>query len=380
VENLRKDADGGRVLSLDALRGFDMFWIIGGGTIFERLVEVWKHPVTETIRVQLDHVPWEGFHFEDLIFPTFLFLVGAVLPFAISRRVERGENSLRIHLHVVRRAVMLVLLGMILNGLLRFNWTEMRWPGVLQRIGLCYFLGALVVLHTNWRGQAILIGIVLLTYWAVTMLVPAPWGAEALAPQSATYVVGDLTPQRCLSSWVDQQLIPGSLYYKYGDNEGILSTFPAVCTVLLGALAGQWLRSSRSGSRKTAGLALAGVACLAIGYLWGLVFPIIKILWTSSYVLFAGGWSLLLLALFYWVIDVQGYRKWAFPFVVIGMNAITIYFLQNLVNFDDIGEFFLNGIARHTGVFAALLLPLGAFAARWLFLWFLYRHRVFFKV
>ena len=264
---------------------------------------------------------------------------------------------------------MLILLGLILNGLLRFNWPEMRWPGVLQRIGLCYFFAALIVLHTKWRTQAILVGVVLLLYWAVTMLVPVP-GCAA----------GDISMQGCLSSYVDQQLIPGQLYYKYGDNEGILSTFPAVCTALLGALAGQWLRSNRSGSRKAAGLALAGVACLIVGYVWGLVFPIIKILWTSSYVLFAGGWSLLLLALFYWVIDVQGYRKWAFFFVVIGMNAITIYFLQNLVDFERIAEFFLHGAAQHAGVYAALLLPLGAFAARWLFLWFLYRHKVFFKV
>ena len=369
MENLRRDVDGGRVLSIDALRGFDMFWIIGGGTIFESLAEVWKHPVTETIRHQLDHVQWIGFHFEDLIFPTFIFVVGAVLPFSISRRAERGESFARIHLHILRRAAVLILLGLILNGLLRFNWPEMRWPGVLQRIGLCYFFAALVVLHTTWRTQAILVGVVLLLYWAVTVLVPVP-GCAA----------GDVSMQGCLSSYVDQQLIPGQLYYKYGDNEGILSTFPAVCTALLGALAGQWLRSNRSGSRKAAGLALAGVACLVVGYLWGQVFDIIKILWTSSYVLFAGGWSLLLLALFYWVIDVLGFRKWAFFFVVIGMNAITIYFLQNLVDFERIGEFFLRGAARHAGVYAALLLPLGAFAARWLFLWFLYRHRVFFKV
>jgi predicted acyltransferase len=380
VENVRKDVDGGRVLSIDALRGFDMFWIIGGGAIFESLVDVWKHPVTETIRVQLEHVEWRGFHFEDLIFPLFLFLVGAVLPFSISRRAERGESSLRIHLHVLRRAVVLILLGLILNGLLRFNWPQMRWPGVLQRIGLCYFFAALIVLHTRWRTQAILIGVVLLAYWGVTKLVPVPWGSGGLEPQASKYVMGDLSPQRCLSSYVDQQLIPGRLYYKYGDNEGILSTFPAICTTLLGALAGQWLRSNRSGSRKAAGLALAGVACVLVGYLWDLVFPIIKILWTSSYVLFAGGWSLLLLALFYWVIDVLGFRMWAFVFVVIGMNAITIYFLQNLVDFGRISEFFLYGIARRSGVRAALILSLGAFLARWLFLWFLYRRRIFFKV
>lgn len=369
MENLRKDADGGRVLSLDALRGFDMFWIVGGGAVFESLVQVWRHPVTETIQIQLQHVVWEGFRFEDLIFPTFLFLVGAVMPFSLSRRKERGESSALIHLHVVRRAAVLILLGLINNGLLHFNWPETRWPGVLQRIGLCYLFGALIVLHTKWRTQAILVGVVLLAYWAVSVLVPAP-GCQA----------GDLSMQGCLSSWVDQQLIPGSLYYKYGDNEGVLSTIPAICTVLLGALAGQWLRSNNTGTRKAGGLALAGVASLIVGYLWGLAFPIIKILWTSSYVLYAGGWSLLLLALFYWVIDVKGYRRWAFPFVVIGMNAITIYFLDGFVDFRRIAEFFLGGVARFAGVYQPLVLPLGAFLAGWLLLWFLYRHRVFFKV
>ena len=369
MENLQQDAGGGRVLSIDALRGFDMFWIIGGGAIFESLADVWKHPVTETIRQQLEHVPWEGFRFEDLIFPLFLFIVGLVMPFSLSRRVERGESLVRIHLHVFRRAAVLILLGLIFNDLLRFHWSEMRWPGVLQRIGLCYFCAALVVIHTRWRTQAIIVAAVLLLYWAVTMLVPVPG-----------YGAGDLTPQGCLSSWIDQHLIPGKLYYQYGDNEGLLSTFPAICTALLGALAGHWLRSNRSGSRKAVGLAAAGVVGLIAGLAWAQVFPIIKILWTSSYVLFAAGWSLLLLALFYWIIDVQGYRRWTFFFVVIGMNAITIYFLQRVIDFDGLAEFFLSGIARHAGVFAALILALGAFLVRWLLLWFLYRHKAFFKV
>lgn len=359
----------GRVLSIDALRGFDMFWIVGGGTLFESLVKVWPHRVTETIHQQLQHVVWEGFRFEDLIFPLFIFLMGAVMPFSLSRRMGRGQSSLVLHLHVVKRAVVLILLGMILNGLLQFNWSTMRWPGVLQRIGLCYFFAALIVMHTRWRAQAIVVAVVLLAYWAVTMLVAAP-GFEA----------GDLTMQGCLSSYVDQRLIPGELYYGYGDNEGILSTFPAVCTALLGALAGQWLRSDRSGSRKAAGLALAGVVSLAVGYLWGFVFPIIKILWTSSYVLFAAGWSLLLLALFYWVIDVVGLKRWAFFFVVIGMNPITIYFLDGIIDFAGIAEVFLGGIAAHAGVCAALILPFGALMIRWLLLWFLYRHKIFFKV
>jgi predicted acyltransferase len=148
----------------------------------------------------------------------------------------------------------------------------------------------------------------------------------------------------------------------------------------LGALAGQWLRSNRTGPRKAAGLAAAGLACLAAGLLWAQVFPIIKILWTSSYVLLAGGLSLLLLALFYWVIDVLGFRKWSFFFVVIGMNAITIYFLDGFVDFGVLAKFFLEGVERNAGLLAPLILPLGALTIKWLLLHFLYRHRVFFKV
>jgi predicted acyltransferase len=363
------DLGGGRVLSIDALRGFDMFWIIGGGALLESLVEVWKHPVTQTIHTQLTHVTWEGFHFEDLIFPLFVFVVGVVLPFSIARRVERGESLGRLYLHVVKRTAGLLLLGLILNGLLRFEWATMRWPGVLQRIALSYFFAAVFTIHTQWRTQAVAVPSLLLAYWGVTMLVPVP-----------DHGAGDLTMQGCLSSYLDQHLIPGFLYYKYGDNEGLLSTVPAVCTALLGVLAGYWLRSNRSGSRKAAGLALAGVICLLVGLLWGQFFPIIKILWTSSYVLVAGGLSLLLLALFYWVIDVKGCRRWAFFFVVIGTNAITIYFLQNVIDFERIAEFFLRGVANHVGLLKPLVLLAGALAARWLFLWFLYRHRIFFKV
>lgn len=357
------------MVSIDALRGFDMFWIAGGGTLLASLAKVWDHPVTRTLEDQLSHVKWQGFHFEDLIFPLFIFVVGAVLPFSISRRLERGQGLAGVYLHVVKRTAGLILLGLMMNGLLRFDWSDMRWPGVLQRIALCYFFAALLVIHTRWRTQAIVVAVILLSYWAVTMLVPVPG-----------YGRGVLTAEGCLSSYIDQHVIPGTLYYGHGDNEGLLSTLPAICTALLGALAGQWLRSNRSGARKAVGLALAGLASLVAGYVWGLLFPIIKILWTSSYVLYAGGWSLLLLALFYWVIDVKGYRKWTLFFVVIGMNAITIYFLQRIVDFHGIAEFFLGGLSQHVGSLGLLVLPLGALMVRWWFLWFLYRRKIFFKI
>ena len=369
MNEIRNESTTGRVLSIDALRGFDMFWITGGGALLASLVKVWDNPVTRTIETQLEHVEWQGFRFEDLIFPLFIFLMGVVMPFSFSRRIERGQSRTVLHLHILKRTAGLLLIGLIMNGLLNFNWPEMRWPGVLQRIALCYLLSALIVANTKWRTQAIIIAAILVLYCLVTALVPAP-GFEA----------GDLTKEGCLSSYIDQQLIPGRLYYDLGDNEGVISTFPAICTALLGALAGHWLRSNRQATRKAAGLALAGVVSLAAGYLWSFFFPIIKILWTSSYVLFAAGWSLLLLALFYWIIDVKGYKKWSFFFVVIGANAITIYFLQSFVSFDAIAQKFLSGLADHAGQIAPLVIPFGAVMARWLLLYFLYRHRVFLKV
>jgi predicted acyltransferase len=358
-----------RIVSIDTLRGFDMFWIIGGGTALESLLQVWKNPVTETIHTQLEHVEWQGFHFEDLIFPLFLFIMGVVLPFSISRRRERGQSLPILYLHILKRSFVLILLGLIFNNLLSFNWSEMRWPGVLQRIGLCYFFAAFIVLHTKWRTQAIFIAAVLILYWLAAALIPVPGFGENV-----------MTAEGCLSSYIDQQLIPGELYYGYGDNEGLISTLPAICTVLMGSLAGLWLRSDRPGSRKAAGLAVAGLACVVVGYLWGFVFPIIKIIWTSSYTLFSGGLCLMLLALFYWIIDVKGYRKWAFFFVVIGVNPITIYFMQRFVDFGGIAEFFLSGLVAHAGLIAPLILPLGVLAIKWLLLWFLYRHKIFFKV
>ena len=293
-----------------------------------------------------------------------------VLPFSISRRREQGLSDKKLCLHIVKRTAILILLGLILSGLLQFNLADMRWPGVLQRIGLCYFFAALLVMRTGWLIQSLAAGGLLLGYWALVMFVPVPGSG-----------MGILTPEGCLPAYIDRLLIPGKFCcFTYGDNEGLLSTIPAISTVLIGSLAGRWIRSSVSGNLKTLALAVAGVICLIIGHFWGLSFPVIKVIWTSSYVLYAAGWSLLLLAAFYWLIDVRGYKKWTFFFVVIGVNPITIYFLQGIVNFDDIATFFVRGLAQHTGQVELLILPLAAFAVRWLLLLFLYRHRIFFKI
>ncbi len=356
---------GERLMSIDALRGFDMFWIIGGGTIFHSLRQINDNPVTNFISTQMEHVSWEGFHFEDLIFPLFLFIVGLVLPFSISHRPGKAK----LFLHIIKRSAVLILLGMVLNGLLKFNFPAMRWAGVLQRIGLCYFFAAIIVMFTKWRTQAIITGIILLLYWALLVFVPVP----GFGP-------GILTPEGCLASYIDQLLLPGKFCcFGYGDNEGLLSTLPSVATVLIGVLAGHWLRTDHSGNRKTAALLLSGVLCLGAGYIWGLCFPIIKVIWTSSYVLVAGGWSLILFALFYWIIEVKGFKKWAFFFVIIGINPITIYALQWVVNFDDIARVFTEGLAALTGSAEIMVIAIGTLAVKWLFLYLLYRHKIFFK-
>jgi predicted acyltransferase len=225
-------------------------------------------------------------------------------------------------------------------------------------------------MNASVRGQAAVAGGILVAYWLLMVLVPVPgFGA------------GVLTPQGNLSACVDQHLLPRPYCcYDFGDNEGILSTLPAVATTLLGVLAGHWLRCRRTPPMKAAGLAVAGLASLAVGFAWGCWFPIIKNLWTSSYVLVAGGWSLLLLAFFYWIIDVRGYRRWAYFFTVIGLNAITIYLAWRLFRFGTVTAIFVHGFIDFFGPLKPPVWALSVLATAWLFLWFLHRQRIYLKV
>jgi predicted acyltransferase len=360
----------GRIASIDALRGFDMFWITGAEEVIHSLYKVNHSSLMNGLNLQFQHVAWQGFRFYDLIFPLFLFIVGLVLPFSLTRRLETGASRSQIYWHLVRRLILLFFLGLVYNGLLDFNFHELRIPGVLQRIAVCYFVAALVMMNTGVRGQAAVFGGLLVVYWLVMKLVPVP-GIGA----------GVLTPAGNLSAYLDQRLLPRPFCcYIFGDNEGILSTFPAVSTCLMGALAGHWLRSSRPPGRKALGLALAGIASLLLGLIWGHWFPIIKNIWTSSYVLFAGGWSLLLLALFYWIIDVQGYRRWAFFFTVIGLNPITIYVLRSQFDFGTVAKIFVRGFINYFGPYKPLFFDLCVLAVGWLFLYSLYRQKIFLKV
>jgi predicted acyltransferase len=353
-----------RLVSIDALRGFDMFWIIGGGEVLGALAKVHPNRFTLALESQLEHVPWTGCHLEDLIYPLFLFIIGVVLPFSLARRRERGQRLSALYLHTLQRSVLLVLLGSIPGGLLSFQHGPFL-GGVLAHIGLCYLFAVPLVLHTTWRARTGVVAGFLAFYWLASILVPVPG-----------HGAGVFTEQGTLASWIDRHFISGHLW-----NEGPASAPSGICIILWGSLAGEWLRSDRSGHHKAAGLALLGLAAVLLGLVWSLSFPMIKrVVWSSSYVTYACGWSLLLLALSYWVIDVRGHRKWAFCFVVIGMNAITIYFLQSIVDFDEVAKLFVRGVSNHAGVFQPLVLPAGGLGLKWLLLWFLYRHRIFFRL
>ncbi len=361
-----------RLLSIDALRGFDMFWIVGGDDLAHALGKWWGPPQGTQLAQQFSHVEWEGFRFYDLIFPLFLFLVGAVLPFSLRKYQTRDHPKGPALARVARRVVLLFLLGLVYNNLLQFRFESLRVAGVLQRIAICYGFAATIFLLTKVRTQVVLFVAILVGYWAILMFVPSP---ESRA--------GDLAKETNLAGYLDRHYLPGKIYesfYGYGDNEGLLSTIPAVATALLGVLAGHWLLSDRARWTKSVGLATMGLACLGLGMLWSKDFPIIKILWTSSYVLVAGGWSLLLLALFYTIIDVIKLRAWAFFFVVIGVNAITIYVATHFIPFETISQRIFGGVARLSGGLRPVVVATGTVALEWLLLLHLYRNRIFLRV
>jgi predicted acyltransferase len=362
-----------RLTSIDALRGFDMFWIAGGDDVAKALANWWGTPESKSLGEQFEHVAWEGFRFYDLIFPLFLFTVGVVLPFSLRKYQTGDQPRAGAFGRLARRVALLFLLGLIYNSLLRFDFANLRVTGVLQRIAICYGIAATIFLLTKVRVQVILFVAILVGYWAILMYVPSPESQKA----------GDLSVQTNLAGYLDRHFLPGKIFksfYGFGDNEGLLSTIPAVATTLLGMLAGHWLLSSWGQWVKALGLAVAGLACLGLGTLWAREFPIIKILWTSTYVLIAGGWSLLLLSFFYTVIDVIKFRAWAFFFVVIGVNAITIYIAARIIPFDDIARFFLGGVVKYSGSFGPVVVPIGTVAIEWLFLLHLYRNKIFLRV
>jgi predicted acyltransferase len=321
-------ASSNRLASLDALRGFDMCWILGLGGVVQAVLKG-AFPNIEAaqfVSSQLEHVRWEGFHFYDLIFPLFVFLSGVSLAIALPRRVARDGTSSACW-HLVSRALVLFLLGVYFSGGLKDGWEKVRWMGVLQRIGLASCMAGLLSLRLSTRA---LVGVtlgILLGYAALLRWVPVP-GVEG-----PSFVEG-----KNLTNYVDQIWLPGKKYSGTHDPEGLLSTLPAVASALFGVLAGRWMTSMRSQKQILVGLAAAGVTLVVAGWGWHPVFPIIKKIWSSSFVLVAAGWSALFLAAFYWLTDIKGWNGWTPPFLWIGSNPITLYLLGGMGLFRTVAE------------------------------------------
>jgi predicted acyltransferase len=370
-----------RVESVDALRGFNFVWVLCGDGAMLAVGEMSrdKGPVVRTVggflAEQLTHAPWEGLRFYDLIFPLFVFLTGVSIVLSLPRLVER-EGRAKAHVRVLRRALILYVLGFIYYSGVSDSWEDVRWLGILQRIALCYLFASLIFLNFSLRGMIAACVALLVGYWALMTFVPVPGiGADSFAPDAN------------LANWIDAHYLPGKLWDETRDPEGLLSTLPAIATCLFGVFAGLLLRDVRlSAQRKSLWLIGAGIALVIAGHLWALQFPIIKSIWTSSFVLVTAGYSAILLGLFHQLVDVWGFRRWATMFVWIGTNAILLYMTHNLVNFAEVSqtlvgggvsEFFDRIVTPGTGNFAVNALGL-AFAIA--FAGFLYRRKIFIRV
>jgi predicted acyltransferase len=362
-----------RLVSLDVFRGITI-----AGMILVNNPGSWEH-----IYWPLEHAAWSGWTPTDLVFPFFLFIVGVSITLALGKRVELGGSNRDVYLKIIKRTLIIFAIGLFLNGFPYFGLAELRIPGVLQRIAVCYFFASIIFLNTKVRTQiAIVIGL-LLFYWLLVKFVPAPG-----------YAAGDLTKEGSLPSYVDRTVFGAHVWAqaKVYDPEGLLSTIPAIATTLIGVLTGHWLRTEKTRYEKAAGMFVVGAICVAIGWAWNAFFPINKALWTSSYVLFTGGLGLQFLAFCYWLIDIKGYRRWAKPFEVFGLNAIALYVVADLIasllGLIKIGGGDSLGGWIYDHVFASWASPVNAslaFAICFVLvclglMWILYRRRIFLKV
>ena len=365
-----------RLRSLDVLRGFDMFWIIGGKPVVVGLLALVSVEASEWLKHRLQHPEWHGFEPYDLIFPLFLFIAGVSTAYSIANRLAKGDSRSSLQLHFVQRGLTLVFLGILYNGLLSRDlsspdgWGEMRYTSVLGRIGLAYMFAALIAANTHWRTQLIWVVGLLIGYWAALRFIHVP-----------EFGVGNLEPGHTLTDYIDRHLVPGKLYHNVRDPEGLFAVIPAIATALLGFLTGQWLRRDDIDGRKKSGfMAIAGVVFLALAWLWNFDFPVNKNLWSSSFVLNCAGWSLLLLSIFYLVIDVWQFHKGTLFFSVIGANSILIYMAPRFLNFDHTNENLFGGILTLAGEHRTLLLAITLLSIKWGLLYCLYRKKIFLKV
>lgn len=395
----------GRLVSLDALRGFDMFWIVGGSAVIQSLDKMWRTPLTDALALQFKHAHWKGFRCYDVIFPLFLFIIGVSIVFSLDKALSTGGRA-RALVRVARRSVLLFALGVIYYGGFMKPWPDVQLGGVLPRIALCYLAASLIYTFVrSARGLLAAAAALLIGYWALLTFVPFPdlqlqkpvvqeiaqrIGSDspgAIAAAVPGRVHGVYEENRNLANYLDFLYMPGRKAQTYYINEGLLSTIPSIALSLFGAVAGLLLKNPQVAPlRKIAWLVAGGVAFIVLGRIWALEFPLIKRIWTSSFILVSAGWSAVLLALFYYIVDVKQWRRWCQPFVWIGANALTVYVVAQVANFDTIAERFVGGDVQ--GFFDAHVAPgCGDFAIDLVslliavcFARFLYQRKIFLRV
>ena len=375
-----------RLMSLDAFRGFDMFWIMGGEALVYAVAALLGFP---EFRKSFGHVAWEGLQFMDTVFPTFLFMAGASFPFSAAKSLERGMTRGQVARRALRRGITLILLGFVYQGFLgKLNFSVFRIPSVLGYIGFGWMVAAWIYLYV--KDVKVRIGVAVGILAAVTLvfgLVPAPDAATVVIPENMAWANelgrGIFAPAGHLGCWLDRTVLRHHILTPLFDNEGLGGIFCTIVTAMLGMFAGEIVRAggTKATGRKALKLLASAVVCLVSGLALSTFYPIVKNLWSPSFVLVVGSYSFAMFALFYWLVDVRGWSKWCFFFQVIGMNSITIYMAQRFVGFRTASTFFLGGVAGLLpDQWGTLVIQFGYIAACWLFLWFLYRKNVFLKV
>ena len=359
-----------RHLSVDVLRGFTMFWIVGGDNFFRALFRFLGGPFEKYLEPQMDHAVWEGFHFYDLIFPLFEFVVGMSVLFSLQKILEtQGKKAA--YQRVWKRFVLLYILGIIYYGGYSGGVEEIRLLGVLQRLALTYLFTAILYIHFRLQGLIIAFAVLLIGYWAWLTFIPVPGLGES------SFAMG-----KNWANWVDMKYLPLFKWNGDWDPEGLLSTLPAIGSCILGVFASLLLLNNTIDRMKKAYYFVGGgIVMVLVGYLWGMQFPVIKNIWTSTYVLVGGGYSFILLGIFYLVLDIWHIQKWATPFIWLGMNSIAIYMIWNVLNFNHLAhrfaglkEYYFNenvGFVCGTTVALTLVLALVRF---------LYQRRIFIKI
>ena len=361
-----------RLYSLDALRGFDMFWIIGAEEIFHTMAKATNAPIWISLSEQFEHPTWNGFTVYDLIFPLFIFLTGISATFSLGGALEKGKSKSELMQKVLKRGLILLILGMIYNNGLQIRpISDFRFMSVLGRIGFAYMFSSIIFLYAKERFQIIWFVSLLIGYWLILKFTAAPG-----------FPIGDLTEAGNFASYVDRSILPGKLSRGIHDTVGFFNNIPATSSGLAGIITGNYLRKSNaSSSKKVLHMALAGVASLILAQLWNLDFPINKNLWSSSFVLHTVGLCLLLMSLFYWIIDVKGYQRWAFFFKVIGMNSILIYMSGKVISWSYANKGFFQWVGDLIGdPYNAVALAITAVILKWAFLRLLYEKNIFLKI